>query len=101
MGWTALWSERFHMATRNLPTTALEESTGNMDVVVEIRRICTKKAWEGPFWAANLGVCSPGGGMADTEDSKSFALTGVRVQIPLRAQTSQLSQASHPLTIWL
>ena len=33
----------------------------------------------------NLSLCRPGGGMADTEDSKSFALTGVRVQIPLRA----------------
>ncbi len=33
----------------------------------------------------SLSICCPGGGMADTEDSKSFALTGVRVQIPLRA----------------
>lgn len=35
--------------------------------------------------AGSLTLCRPGGGMADTEDSKSFALTGVRVQIPLRA----------------
>ena len=34
----------------------------------------------------NLSHCRPGGGMADTEDSKSSALTGVRVQIPPRAQ---------------
>ena len=33
----------------------------------------------------NLSHCRPGGGMADTEDSKSSALTGVRVQLPLRA----------------
>ncbi len=38
-----------------------------------------------PVLAGNLSVCRPGGGMADTEDSKSSALTGVRVQIPLRA----------------
>lgn len=89
------------MATRNLPTTAVEESTGNKDVVGEIKPICMKNAWEGPFRAANLGVCRPGGGMADTEDSKSFALTGVRVQIPLRAQTPQLFHVAHSLTVWL
>ena len=38
-----------------------------------------------PVLTANLSDCRPGGGMADTEDSKSSALTGVRVQIPLRA----------------
>ena len=38
-----------------------------------------------PDLTGNLSLCRPGGGMADTEDSKSSALTGVRVQIPLRA----------------
>ena len=45
----------------------------------------------------NLSHCRPGGGMADTEDSKSSALTGVRVQLPLRAP-DPLSQSHARLT---
>ena len=44
-----------------------------------------------PDLTGNLSLCRPGGGMADTEDSKSSALTGVRVQLPLRALEVQLN----------
>ena len=50
-----------------------------------------------PVLTANLSDCRPGGGMADTEDSKSSALTGVRVQLPLRAP-DPLSQSHARLT---
>ncbi len=38
--------------------------------------------------------------MADTEDSKSSALTGVRVQLPLRAQSSKLILVTWSLKDW-
>ena len=53
-----------------------------------------------PVLAGNLSVCRPGGGMADTEDSKSSALTGVRVQLPLRAQSSKLILVTWSLKDW-
>lgn len=75
-----------HGLAKNLPTTASEEGRPNIRRKDGMTTNSHPIVGERLLWSANLTICSPGGGMADTKDSKSFALTGVRVQIPLRAQ---------------
>lgn len=75
-----------HGHAKNMPTAAFEEGTGNRHRKDGITTFCGQILRARGLLNANLTNCGPGGGMADTEDSKSFALTGVRVQIPPRAQ---------------
>ena len=58
--------------------TAQTTSNTNNDLRRNRSRNCTLQR-------VRCSVAGPGGGMADTGDSKSSALTGVRVQIPPRA----------------
>ena len=80
-----------HGHAKNMPTAAFEEGTGNRHRNDGITTFCGQILRARGLLNANLTNCGPGGGMADTEDSKSFALTGVRVQIPLRARKNAVS----------
>ena len=72
--------------TKNLRSPSREYATG----------VCGERPVSDTLKGSTIG---PGGGMADTEDSKSSARKGVWVQIPPGALCRSCEFATHPASL--